>query len=255
MKPNPPAAATPSHPDTNPKRPHPSTPPPTFIVPHNVPTEAPSTPPTPAERAEPDLPPTGSGERVLATGPRPARHLRCISEMREHPRCERAQRPTPDPTAPHPAQRRIHPAPWRPPAPPAQKLDTSGPRPHHRRPRHRTTRIAGSVGVKNNSLEMENHATSAAIGRNASATAQRTAGRRATEPSSARTPPPEGPVPLSHPSRTPKGRRYRRHGHRSAAKSYPKRIAGIYNVGGGPHFGSGLTIDTAAERYENKAAQ
>ncbi|MGY2125652.1 SCO6745 family protein [Nocardia gipuzkoensis] len=34
--------------------------------------------------------------------------------------------------------------------------------------------------------------------------------------------------------------------------SYPKRIAGIYNVGGGPHFGSGLTIDTAAELYENK---
>ncbi|WP_198602303.1 SCO6745 family protein [Rhodococcus opacus] len=38
-----------------------------------------------------------------------------------------------------------------------------------------------------------------------------------------------------------------------AAHSYPKRIAGIYNVGGGPHFGSGLTIDTAAEKYENKA--
>ena len=29
--------------------------------------------------------------------------------------------------------------------------------------------------------------------------------------------------------------------------SYPQRIAGVYNVGGGPHFGSGLTIDTAAE--------
>ncbi|MFD9667500.1 hypothetical protein ACFWAY_38840 [Rhodococcus sp. NPDC059968] len=38
-----------------------------------------------------------------------------------------------------------------------------------------------------------------------------------------------------------------------AANSYPKRIAGIYNIGGGPHFGSGLTIDTAAEQYENKA--
>ena len=37
-----------------------------------------------------------------------------------------------------------------------------------------------------------------------------------------------------------------------AAGSYPKRIAGVYNVGGGPHFGSGLTIDTAAEQYENK---
>jgi len=34
-----------------------------------------------------------------------------------------------------------------------------------------------------------------------------------------------------------------------AAGSYPKRIAGVYNVGGGPHFGSGLTIDTAAEQY------
>ncbi|KAF0957229.1 SCO6745 family protein [Rhodococcus sp. T7] len=37
-----------------------------------------------------------------------------------------------------------------------------------------------------------------------------------------------------------------------AAGSYPKRVAGIYNVGGGPHFGSGLTIDTAAELYEDK---
>jgi hypothetical protein len=36
-----------------------------------------------------------------------------------------------------------------------------------------------------------------------------------------------------------------------AAGSYPKRIAGVYNVGGGPHFGSGLTIDTAAEQYEH----
>ena len=35
--------------------------------------------------------------------------------------------------------------------------------------------------------------------------------------------------------------------------SYPQRIAGVYNVGGGPHFGSGLTIDTAAEQYEKKA--
>ena len=38
-----------------------------------------------------------------------------------------------------------------------------------------------------------------------------------------------------------------------AAGSYPKRIAGVYSTGGGPHFGSGLTIDTAAEAYENKA--
>ena len=35
-----------------------------------------------------------------------------------------------------------------------------------------------------------------------------------------------------------------------AAGSYPKRIKGVYNAGGGPHFGSGLTIDTAAEAYE-----
>ena len=28
--------------------------------------------------------------------------------------------------------------------------------------------------------------------------------------------------------------------------SYPQRIAGVYNVGGGPHFGAGLTIDSAA---------
>ncbi|WP_208322376.1 hypothetical protein [Mumia sp. ZJ430] len=33
------------------------------------------------------------------------------------------------------------------------------------------------------------------------------------------------------------------------AGSYPQRIAGVYNVGGGPHFGSGLTIDTAEEQY------
>jgi len=32
------------------------------------------------------------------------------------------------------------------------------------------------------------------------------------------------------------------------AGSYPKRIAGVYNVGGGSHFDSGLTIDTEAEQ-------
>ena len=37
-----------------------------------------------------------------------------------------------------------------------------------------------------------------------------------------------------------------------AARSYPKRIAGVYNVGGGPHFGSGLTIDIAAQIYDNR---
>ena len=37
------------------------------------------------------------------------------------------------------------------------------------------------------------------------------------------------------------------------AGAYPKRIAGVYNTGGGPHFGSGLTIDTAAEQYDLKA--
>jgi len=37
------------------------------------------------------------------------------------------------------------------------------------------------------------------------------------------------------------------------AGSYPKRIAGIYNVGGGPHFGSGLTIDTAGEVFNNRS--
>ncbi len=35
--------------------------------------------------------------------------------------------------------------------------------------------------------------------------------------------------------------------------SYPQRIADVYNTGGGPHFGSGLTIDTAAEQYDIKA--
>jgi len=37
------------------------------------------------------------------------------------------------------------------------------------------------------------------------------------------------------------------------AGSYPKRISGVYNVGGGPHFGSGLTLDTAAELYGKTA--
>jgi len=37
------------------------------------------------------------------------------------------------------------------------------------------------------------------------------------------------------------------------AGSYPQRIAGVYNVGGGPHFGSGLTIDTAAAQYGGAA--
>jgi hypothetical protein len=37
------------------------------------------------------------------------------------------------------------------------------------------------------------------------------------------------------------------------AGSYPQRIAGVYNVGGGPHFGSGLTIDTAAQLHSNSA--
>jgi hypothetical protein len=38
-----------------------------------------------------------------------------------------------------------------------------------------------------------------------------------------------------------------------AAGSYPKRISGVYNVGGGPHFGSGLTVATAAELYAKNA--
>ncbi len=33
--------------------------------------------------------------------------------------------------------------------------------------------------------------------------------------------------------------------------SYPERIDGVYNVGGGPHFGPGLSIDTAAEQYDH----
>jgi hypothetical protein len=34
-----------------------------------------------------------------------------------------------------------------------------------------------------------------------------------------------------------------------AADSYPTRVRGMYNIGGGPHFGSGLTLDTAAEAF------
>jgi hypothetical protein len=36
------------------------------------------------------------------------------------------------------------------------------------------------------------------------------------------------------------------------AGSYPKRLSGVYNVGGGPHFGPGLTIDTTAEQYAGR---
>ena len=37
-----------------------------------------------------------------------------------------------------------------------------------------------------------------------------------------------------------------------AAGSYPQRIAGVYNTGGGPHFGAGLTIDTAGELHHRQ---
>jgi hypothetical protein len=33
------------------------------------------------------------------------------------------------------------------------------------------------------------------------------------------------------------------------ASSYPPRVAGTYGLGGGPHIGPGLTIDTAAEQF------
>ena len=35
--------------------------------------------------------------------------------------------------------------------------------------------------------------------------------------------------------------------------THPQRIAGVYNTGGGSHFGSGLTINTAAGLYEPRA--
>jgi len=38
-----------------------------------------------------------------------------------------------------------------------------------------------------------------------------------------------------------------------ATSSYPKRVSGMYDLGGGPHSGSGLTIDTTARLYEHKA--
>ena len=37
------------------------------------------------------------------------------------------------------------------------------------------------------------------------------------------------------------------------AGCYPQRLDGVYNVGGGPHFGSGLTIDTAEELFTNRS--
>ena len=30
------------------------------------------------------------------------------------------------------------------------------------------------------------------------------------------------------------------------------QLESVYNVGGGPHFGSGLTIDTSGEQYKNR---
>ena len=39
------------------------------------------------------------------------------------------------------------------------------------------------------------------------------------------------------------------------AGGYPQRIAGVYDTGGGPNFGSGLTIGTAAEQYEDRVQQ
>jgi hypothetical protein len=35
--------------------------------------------------------------------------------------------------------------------------------------------------------------------------------------------------------------------------SWPKRVSGVCDIGGGPHFGSGLTIDAAAKPFESKA--
>jgi hypothetical protein len=32
------------------------------------------------------------------------------------------------------------------------------------------------------------------------------------------------------------------------------RSNGVYNVGGGPHFGSGLTVDTAAELFAKRGS-
>jgi hypothetical protein len=34
-----------------------------------------------------------------------------------------------------------------------------------------------------------------------------------------------------------------------ADSSYPQRTAGVWNVGGGPQAGPGLTVDPAAARY------
>jgi hypothetical protein len=41
----------------------------------------------------------------------------------------------------------------------------------------------------------------------------------------------------------------------SPAGSYPQQIKGVYNTGGGPHFGSAFTIDTAAELFGGSIAK
>ena len=38
-----------------------------------------------------------------------------------------------------------------------------------------------------------------------------------------------------------------------ASADVVQRIAGVDNTGGGPHFGSGLTINIAAGLYETRA--
>lgn len=38
------------------------------------------------------------------------------------------------------------------------------------------------------------------------------------------------------------------------AGSYPQRVKGVYYTGGGPHLGSGLSLDTAAELFGQKAS-
>ncbi|WP_257016473.1 Clp protease N-terminal domain-containing protein, partial [Rhodococcus sp. ACS1] len=67
-----------------------------------------------------------------------------VGEMREHLRRELAHRPTPGPT--HRIPIRLNADEYTCAHAAGQHLETSGPRPHHRRPR--TTRITGSVGGK-----------------------------------------------------------------------------------------------------------
>jgi hypothetical protein len=128
--------------------------------------------------------PTGRGSLRSSPTSHPCPSARCASTTRR----ELAHRPTPDPAHRIPIRlndNRIHSH-------------------SHRRPRHRTTRMASSVGGEERLYRHEDprhhcrHQHERAL-----PTAQRTTGRAATKPSPIRTPQPAPPVPPNSPNTRP----------------------------------------------------